>query len=178
MLNGSWSLFFSVDHRIFKNDEFDDAGAVFISDYKTGRVPDPKYVEDDEKLFAYALMLKEDQQKTTSTLELYYLSTKVKHTIKVTQNNLENAQQVIVRTRVSIDESCKTCQFKCNVTNLCNWCYYKKIDVCPAHRSDSGLHWLWPSSQQFARWNSPISTVNSWSMSSELIPGSSGLHCI
>ena len=121
----------------------DADGAVVISDYKTGRVPDPKYVEDDEKWFqllAYALMLKEDQQKTTSTLELYYLSTKVKHTIKVTQNNLENAQQVIVRTRASIDESCKTGQFKCNVTNLCNWCYYKKIDVCPAHRSDSGLH--------------------------------------
>ena len=30
MLNGSGSLFFSVDHRTFKNDEFDDAGAELI----------------------------------------------------------------------------------------------------------------------------------------------------
>ena len=114
----------------------DAEGSVIISDYKTGKVSDPKYVTDDEKWFqllAYALMLKKDQQKTTSTLELYYLSKKVKHTITVTQKNLENAQRVIVRTRASIDESCKSGEFSCNVTKLCNWCYYKKIDVCPAH---------------------------------------------
>ena len=112
-------------------------GSIVISDYKTGKVPDPKYVADDEKWFqliAYALMLKEAQQKTTSTLELFYLSKKVKHTVMVTQENLDNARQVVVRTRASIDESCKSGEFVCKVTNLCNWCYYKKIDVCPAHR--------------------------------------------
>ena len=111
-------------------------GKVVISDYKTGKVPDPKYVSDDEKWFqliAYALMLKEAHRKMTSTLELYYLSKKVKHSFAVTQDHLVNAQQVIVRTRASIDESSKSGEFSCNVTNLCNWCYYKKINVCPAH---------------------------------------------
>lgn len=114
----------------------DADGKVVISDYKTGKVPDSKYVSDDEKWFqliAYALMLKEAHRKTTSTLELYYLSKKVKHSVVVTQEHLRNAQQVIVRTRKGIDESCKSGKFTCNVTNLCNWCYYKKIDVCPAH---------------------------------------------
>ena len=114
----------------------DADGKIVISDYKTGKVPDSKYVDDDEKWFqliAYALMLKEAQQKTTSTLELFYLSKKVKHSVAVTQEHLENAQRVIVRTRASIDESCTSGEFICNVTNLCNWCHYKKINVCPAH---------------------------------------------
>jgi RecB family exonuclease len=114
----------------------DANGDVVISDYKTGKVPDSKYVSDDEKWFqliAYALMLKEAQKKNTSTLELYYLSKKVKHSVPVTQEHLVNAQQVIVSTRARIDESCKNGEFFCNVTNLCNWCHYKKIDVCPAH---------------------------------------------
>ena len=116
----------------------DADGKVVISDYKTGKVPDSKYVSDGEKWFqliAYALMLKEAHQKTTSTLELYYLSKKTKHSVAVTQEHLVNAQQVIVRTRKSIDESCTSGEFICNVTNLCNWCYYKKIDICPAHRN-------------------------------------------
>lgn len=111
-------------------------GKVVISDYKTGKVPDPKYVADDEKWFqliAYALMLKEAHRKTTSTLELYYLSRRVKHSVTVTPEHLVNAQQVIVKTRANIDESCKSGNFFSNVTNLCNWCYYKKISVCPAH---------------------------------------------
>ena len=114
----------------------DADGSVVISDYKTGKVPDPKYVSDDQKWFqllAYALMLKETQPKLISRLELFYLSKKVKHTVAVTQESLESAQKVIVRTRARINEFCKTGQFKCNVTNLCNSCYYKKIDVCPAH---------------------------------------------
>ena len=117
----------------------DAVGSVVISDYKTGKVPDPKYVADDQKWFqllAYALMLKEAQQKTTSTLELFYLSKKVKHNVLVTQNDLDNARQVIVRTRASIDESCKSGQFACNVTILCNWCYYKKINICPAYNQN------------------------------------------
>ena len=114
----------------------DADGKVVISDYKTGQVPDSKYVSDDEKWFqllAYALMLREAEQKPTSTLELYYLSKKVKHSFEVTQEHLENTRQMIVKTRASIDESCATSQFKCNVTKLCDWCHYKKIDVCPAH---------------------------------------------
>lgn len=119
----------------------DGDGSVIISDYKTGKIPDPKYVAGDDKWFqllAYALMLKETQQKTTSTLELLYLSKKIKHTVMVTQESLDNARQVVVRTRASIDESCKSGEFACKVTNLCNWCYYKKIEVCPAHRGNSG----------------------------------------
>ncbi len=115
---------------------FDVNGKVVISDYKTGKVPNSKYVAEEEKWFqllAYALMLREVEQKTTSTLELYYLSKKVKHSFTVTQEHLGGAQQIIVRTRASIDESCDTGQFKCNVTKLCDWCYYKKINICPAH---------------------------------------------
>ena len=119
----------------------DGDGSIVISDYKTGKVPDPKYVADDEKWFqllAYALMLKEIDKKSTSKLELLYLSKKVKHTVMVTQENLDNARKVVVRTRASIDESCKSGDFACKVTNLCNWCYYKKINICPAHRDNSG----------------------------------------
>ncbi len=114
----------------------DTDGSIVISDYKTGKVPNPKFKSEDDKWFqllAYALMLRESQQKLASTLELFYLSKKIKHSISVTDKNLEIAQRTIVSTRASIDESCKSGEFLCKVTKLCDWCHFKKVNVCPAH---------------------------------------------
>jgi putative RecB family exonuclease len=120
-----------IDRFIFSED-----GTVVISDYKTGKIPNPKYKSEDDKFFqllCYALMLDASEQETTSKLELLYLTQKAKHDLVVTQENLEKARSVIVKTRSEIESACEREEFKCNVTVLCNYCHYKKIGICPAH---------------------------------------------
>ena len=120
-----------IDRLVFAED-----GTVIISDYKTGKIPNPKFKSEDVKFFqllCYALMLEGSKQVLTSRLELLYLTQKTKHDRVVTKENLDIARQVIVRTRKDIESACETEQFDCNVTVLCNYCHYKKIGVCPAH---------------------------------------------
>ena len=120
-----------IDRFIFADD-----GSVVISDYKTGKIPNPKFKSEDDKFFqllAYALMLEESDQEATSRVELLYLTQKAKHDLTVTPVKLNIARGVIVETRESIEASCATGEFHCNVTKLCDWCHYKKIGICPAH---------------------------------------------
>lgn len=120
-----------IDRFIFADD-----GTVIISDYKTGNIPNPRFKSEEDKFFqllAYALMLEESDQETTSKVELLYLTQKAKHDLSVTPVNLSVARGTIVETRESIEASCATGEFHCNVTKLCEWCHYKKIGICPAH---------------------------------------------
>jgi putative RecB family exonuclease len=120
-----------IDRFIFADD-----GTVIISDYKTGSIPNPRFKSEEDKFFqllAYALMLEESDQESTSRVELLYLTQKAKHDLSVTPVNLSVARGTIVETRESIEASCATGEFHCNVTKLCDWCYYKKINICPAH---------------------------------------------
>ena len=38
----------------------------------------------------------------------------------------------IVETKEALDNACNTGEFHCKVTNLCDWCHYKKTGLCPA----------------------------------------------
>lgn len=119
-----------IDRFIFADD-----GTVIISDYKTGNIPNPRFKSEEDKFFqllAYALMLEESDQETTSKVELLYLTQKAKHDLSVTPVNLSVARGTIVETRESIEASCATGEFHCNVTKLCDWCFYKKSGDCPA----------------------------------------------
>jgi len=114
---------------------FGDEGAVVISDYKTGKVPSPKFTSQDDEFFqllAYALMLESADQETTSDLQLLYLKAPLVHELTVTPVNLAVAKGTIVETKEALDAACSTGQFHCNVTKLCNWCYFKKSGDCPA----------------------------------------------
>jgi putative RecB family exonuclease len=120
-----------IDRFIFADD-----GSVVISDYKTGNIPNPRFKSEEDKFFqllAYALMLEESDQESTSKVELLYLTQKAKHDLSVTPVNLSVARGTIVETREAIEASCVTGEFHCNVTKLCDWCHYKKIGICPAH---------------------------------------------
>jgi putative RecB family exonuclease len=119
-----------IDRLIFGEDE-----TAIISDYKTGKVPNPKFNPDDKlffQLLAYALMLEASNDVPTSTLELLYLTQTTKKSLTVTPAHLATATGTIVETKELVDAACSTGDFPCNVTNLCDWCHYKKIGVCPA----------------------------------------------
>ena len=114
---------------------FADDGTVIISDYKTGNIPNPKFNTEDDKFFqllAYALMLEESDQETTSKVQLMYLKQPVIHEVSITPVKLSIAKGTILETKESVDTSCGTENFHCNVTKLCDWCFYKKTKICPA----------------------------------------------
>ncbi|MEY3035231.1 MAG: hypothetical protein RLZ86_1853, partial [Actinomycetota bacterium] len=113
----------------------DDHGSVVIGDYKTGKVPNPRFTSEDTKFFqllTYALMLRESDQEETSRVELLYLKDGVRHDVTVTPVKLAIAQGTIVETKEAIDAACERGEFECNVTKLCDWCYFKP--QCPAHQ--------------------------------------------
>jgi putative RecB family exonuclease len=114
----------------------DPDGSVVISDYKTGKIPDPRFISDDQKWFQlllYAAMYEATTGKLAKRLEYYYLAKNIKHEIEVSNEMLQVAKEVVVSVRRGIDEASAAGEFSCNVTNLCNWCHYKKIGICPAH---------------------------------------------
>ena len=113
---------------------FDDEGQVIISDYKIGNIPNPRFKSEDDKFFqltAYALMMQEADQETTSKLQLLYLKHGQKHEMTLTPVKLNIARGVIVETKEMVDASCESGEFACNVTKLCDWCFFKP--QCPAH---------------------------------------------
>ena len=114
---------------------FGDDGSVIISDYKTGKIPNEKFTSEDDKFFqllAYALMLESSDQETTSRVQLLYLKHSVVHEIEATPVKLTIAKATIVETKEALDAACTTENFHCNVTKLCDWCFYKKSGKCPA----------------------------------------------
>lgn len=116
---------------------FTDGGTAIISDYKTGKIPNAQFKSEDDKFFqllAYALMLEASSSVPTEKVELLYLSQSAKHELVATPVKLSIAKGTIVETKEALDAACSTGDFHCNVTKLCDWCHYKKIGVCPAHK--------------------------------------------
>ena len=120
-----------IDRFIFGND------GIVISDYKTGKVPNPRFTSEADKFFqllAYAAMLEAADQEVTSKVELLYLGVPVKHELAITPVNISVAKGTIVETREGIDAALVVGEFPCNVTKLCDWCHYKKTGDCPAFK--------------------------------------------
>lgn len=115
---------------------FGDNG-IIISDYKTGKLPNPKFTSEDDKFFqllAYAAMIEAADQESTEKVQLLYLGVPVSHELAVTPVNMSIAKGTIVETREGVDAALVTGEFPCNVTKLCDWCHYKKTGDCPAFK--------------------------------------------
>lgn len=115
-----------IDRLFFEN------GEAKISDYKTGKTPKPRYMDDKFfQLIIYSQLLSSiGMEPTTSTLELLYLKDGVRFTKQVSPDDVKNTIEVIQGVREGIDARCKSGEFEANKSILCNWCGYKRI--CPA----------------------------------------------
>lgn len=101
-----------------------------ISDYKTGKVPKPRYAGDKFfQLNLYAHLLRSEGIGQASRVELLYLKEGKTLASKVTDEDLNKAEQHVVQTKQEIDKRCETGEFEPKQSILCNWCSYKSI--CP-----------------------------------------------
>jgi len=112
---------------------FDADGRIVVGDYKTGKVPSPKW-EDDKffQLYIYAALLERLGVGDVSEVQLLYVKGPKVLSRQVTEKDLTTATETVVSVKQEIDNRCESGNFETKTGPLCNWCYFKR--ECPAWR--------------------------------------------
>jgi putative RecB family exonuclease len=112
-----------------------------ISDYKTGKVPKDRYL--DEAFFAmkvYALLLAEAQGVVPFSLRLLYVaapSAQADRRVAVDDALLEGTRTTMLRLWASMRQSAADDVWETKTGPLCGWCHFKPW--CPAFGGDPAL---------------------------------------
>ncbi len=111
-------------------------GELVIVDYKSGKAPLAKYKEP--RFFAlklYALLIQKELGEMPSELKLIYLKNSTIHTLKVTQDSLDQAKIEVLEIWNNIKKAFASNEFPATKNTLCDWCYYKPI--CPVFNENA-----------------------------------------
>ena len=111
-------------------------GELVIVDYKSGKAPLAKYKEP--RFFAlklYALLIQKEMGEMPSELKLIYLKNSTIHTLKVTQDSLDQVKIEVLEIWNNIKKAFETNEFPATKNTLCDWCYYKPI--CPVFNENA-----------------------------------------
>lgn len=112
-------------------------GSLEISDYKTGKIPSPRFAGDKfTQLYIYALMLEALGVGKTSKVSLVYLAGPEVLTREVTEEAIDKTVKLVVSTKTDVDTFCEQGEFPAKPSGLCNWCHFKKM--CPAWTNKRG----------------------------------------
>ena len=108
----------------------------YISDYKTGKTPQPRYVDDQFfAMWIYALMLREDQGIVADELRLLFSNAQEKSQgdvrQTVTDEKLARTSQKIRKIWSDITMSFEEERWESKKSRLCDWCFFKTRG-CPA----------------------------------------------
>ena len=109
----------------------DENNKIVVEDYKTGKIPNPRYTDDKfQQLFIYAVALEEFEVGEVDEVRLMYLAgPKILHR-KATPQEKKKTIQTLVETKELVDQYCSEGEFPTKPGILCNWCTFKSI--CPA----------------------------------------------
>lgn len=113
-------------------DRIDEApdGALRVIDYKTGRAPSPRFIDD--ALFQmrfYALMLKYSW-RLPRRMQLLYLRTENVLTLDPDSADIEAFESEVDQLWDRIESDARAESFSPRTSRLCDWCAYQ--DNCPA----------------------------------------------
>lgn len=111
-------------------------GELVIVDYKSGKAPLAKYKEP--RFFAlklYALLIQKELGEMPSELKLIYLKNSTIHTLKVTQDSLDQVKIEVLEIWNDIKKAFESNEFPATKNTLCDWCYYKPI--CPVFNENA-----------------------------------------
>lgn len=110
----------------------DEKNHVTISDYKTGKVPAPRFRGDKFfQLLVYSYLINQMfPEYEVETLELLYIKGGVRLTEKVTVEARDKMVETVTSVSDGIKIRCESGEFEPKVSRLCDWCGYKSF--CPA----------------------------------------------
>jgi putative RecB family exonuclease len=104
-------------------------GGIAISDYKTGKTPSKKWVDDKfVQLRIYAALMMQDVPDVTE-LRLLYLKDGVSFSMNVTEESIRDIIEYVEETHEMVQKSCTTGEFPYVRSRLCDFCAYRTI--CP-----------------------------------------------
>jgi putative RecB family exonuclease len=108
-------------------------GGIVIGDYKTGKTPAPRYVDDKFfQLLLYGVVLREQLNEDIVGLELLYIKDGDCLKKTPTESDMQNVHETVVEIKKQIDARCMTGEFEYKPSRLCDWCSFKSI--CPYWR--------------------------------------------
>jgi RecB family exonuclease len=105
-----------------------------VTDYKTGKVPGPKWRDGKfEQLYIYAILLEMLLDETPTHVELLYLRDGTRLRRPVQKRDLDATLRLLTETHAEICERMEIDDFPPTPNRLCDWCSFKPI--CPAHQA-------------------------------------------
>ncbi|MBV7363630.1 PD-(D/E)XK nuclease family protein [Actinomycetaceae bacterium TAE3-ERU4] len=105
-------------------------GALRIVDYKTGKVPAPRFQEKALKqLRYYSYLLYKQKNLLPARTQLVYIEHRQVLTLDPGKNDLLSIEEEINTTWTQMEDSLKNQYFQPRKTRLCDWCSYQKL--CP-----------------------------------------------
>jgi len=105
--------------------------SLIVSDYKTGKVPKPRY--EGEKRFqimVYVHLLEEELGAEAKYGELLYVKAGVRKQYDPDKRSRTNMKKKLVTTWEKVQLACEAEDFPTKPSVLCDWCAYKSF--CPA----------------------------------------------
>lgn len=107
---------------------------IVITDYKTGKTPQPRYMADKyRQLLIYGDILSTELDEPLEAIELLYLKDGVRKSRKTDdalRRDIDNVRSIISQTYEQVLTRCDAGVFEPTPNRLCDWCSYKSF--CPA----------------------------------------------
>lgn len=115
--------------------ELDDDGGLVITDYKTGRPPSDRFVQNSlEGVQFYAAMCEQLFGTLPSKIQLLYLRAPVAIVATPTDASIRKVRTKSDAIFSTVERSCASGDFRPRPSRLCDWCSFKPY--CPAHGGD------------------------------------------
>ena len=109
----------------------EDDNRVRVIDYKTGKVPAPRFeFEKKMQLMIYVDLLQQELDLDVSVAQLYYVKSGKVVDYVPSAPLLKVVKESVAETWVDVQSSCASGEFETKTGPLCNWCSFKPH--CPA----------------------------------------------
>ena len=115
--------------------DLDDDGELVVTDYKTGRVPTPRFEQDRfGGVHFYALLCESMLGRRPARVQLLYLSDGVAIVASPSEQSVRGLERRVTALWQAVERACARDDFRPRPGALCDWCAFRSY--CPAFGGD------------------------------------------